>query len=86
MIPLLAVIRWRRGDGRRLGLWVPLFLLWLLLLPVAVILLPLVILLLAIAGTNPFRFLGAGWQCLSALRGTCIDFDNRDRALYLFIY
>jgi hypothetical protein len=85
MIPMLAVVRWRTHGGRRLGVWIPLILLWLLLLPVIVILLPVAILVLAIAGSNPFRVIGAVWRLLAALRGTRIDFASRASSLFISI-
>jgi uncharacterized membrane protein len=86
MIPVLALLRWRRPGGRRHSLWLPLFLLWLVLLPLILILLPVLILVLALAGARPFATLAGLWGIFTALKGTQIDFQSADGILVIHVF
>jgi hypothetical protein len=85
MIPLFAVVGFRRPGRRGFHLWLPLLLVWLLLLPLILVLLPIVIAILALARAKPLRVLATLWSFLAALRGTHIEIDSRDAAVLIRI-
>jgi hypothetical protein len=85
MIPVVAIVRFRRAGARDVRLWLPLFIVWLLLLPLILVLLPVVIIVLAAARSRPFATLAAAWCCFSALRGTRIELDSQSQALFIHI-
>jgi hypothetical protein len=74
-----------RKQGRGFRLWIPLFLVWLLLLPIVVVLLPLM-LLVCLFMENGFRALAAGWQLLTGLRGTNVEFTEGAHCVALRIW
>lgn len=84
MIPLMVTMQigW---NSHRLRLWIPLFLVWLLLLPIVLVLMPFV-LLAWLVGTNAFRALAAGWQLLTGLRGTQVEFTEAAQSVALHIW
>lgn len=75
MPPMLVLTDVRR-KGRRIRLWVPLFLIWLLLLPVAVLLFPVFIVLCLAFGREPLAAMDAVYDLLSGLTGTVIEIDT----------
>ena len=70
MMPTLALIHVEQPSGRRIHLWLPLFLLWILLL----ILSPLILLLVLVYGlagqVSPWRVFAAFGSLLWNLSGT----------------
>jgi hypothetical protein len=86
MIPVVAIVGFRRPGGRSFRLWLPLFLIWLLLLPVILLLAPIVIVILAAARAQPFRTLAALWSFISALGGTLIEIDSGEQTLFIQLY
>jgi hypothetical protein len=86
MIPLFAILRVHTSRRRRFGLWLPLFLLWLLLLSLALLLLPIFVIGCLIARMNPWRVFIAGWQVLTGLRGTHIEFEQAQSKVLLRIF
>jgi hypothetical protein len=85
VIPLLAVISFHIGEGRRFRFWLPLILLWLLLVPVSLLLSPFVVIAFLVLRVNPFRGVAAAWQFLSGLRKTEIEFDQRAQGFSICI-
>jgi hypothetical protein len=77
MIPILAVIQFRKKDSPRIRLWVPLILIWLLLLPIVLLLLPVFLIACLFLWLNPFSALGVFGGIFCALRGTHIDVEDR---------
>jgi len=75
-----------RKQGRGFRLWIPLFLVWLLLLPIVIVLLPFVLLACLFLGTKGFRALAAGWQLLTGLRGTHVEFTEAAHCVALHIW
>ena len=86
MIPVVAIVGFRRPGGRGFRLWLPLFLIWLLLLPLVLLLVPIVIVMLTAARAQPLRTLAALWSFFSALGGTLIEIDSREQTLLIHIY
>ena len=86
MIPVLALVRWRRPGGRCHGVWLPLILIWLILLPFVLVLLPFAILILALVGAKPLGTVAALWNLLVALKGTEIDVDGPSGAFVIRIF
>lgn len=70
MIPTLALVHVEQPSGRRIHLWLPLFLLWILLL----ILSPLILLLVLVYGlagqVSPWRVITSFGSLLWNLSGT----------------
>jgi hypothetical protein len=83
MIPMMALLRVERATGRRLSLWLPLFLFWLLALPFVLVALPIVVIVLAVMGRNPFAILWAWWRLFAAMPGTRIEVSGRRNSLFL---
>ena len=54
MIPLVAIVQVHPSHGRRIRLWLPLFLVWLLLVVLGLVLSPLILIACLIARLNPF--------------------------------
>jgi len=79
MMPPLLVLLDIEKAGRRMRLWLPLFLVWLLLLPLVLVLLPFAILALAVIGLRPFHAIGVLFGAIAALKGTVIEI-TRPRA------
>jgi hypothetical protein len=83
MMPPMAILISVEKPGRRVRLWLPLFVVWLLLLPLVLVLLPFAILALAIMGRRPFHFIGALFAVLAALKGTAIGIAKPRRAVFI---
>jgi hypothetical protein len=78
MIPLIAIVQIEPRNGRRIRLWLPLFLVWLLLVVLGLLLSPLILIACLIARLNPFR---AIWRLVSvfvAMAGTHIEVQSPD--------
>ncbi|HEY0107022.1 MAG TPA: hypothetical protein VGB91_13135, partial [Rhizomicrobium sp.] len=74
--PMLAIVHVSSGRvGRRIRLWVPLFLVWLILLPVFLVLLPVYFVVCAVTDIAPFQTLGAFLSVLGSLGGTHVEVD-----------
>ena len=86
MIPLLADLRIERGRGRRIRVWLPLFLLWLLALPVLIAILPVVAVVLLASGRNPLRLFTAYWGVLNAIPGSHIEVNGQHGLVYIHVY
>jgi hypothetical protein len=86
MPPLLARLQIVGRDGRRLRLWLPLFLLWLIALPFVIVALPVVIVVLALTGRRPFAVVAAYWRVLAAMSGIDVEFNGRRASLALHVY
>ena len=85
--PMLAVIRILPSrTGRRIRLWVPLFLVWLLLLPFILVLLPVYFVVCAVMDIAPFRTLGAFFGVLGSLNGTHVEVESRNAAVFIHVY
>ena len=81
--PMMMRVRVDRAGRRRLGCWLPLFLLWPILLILFVLLLPflLVVCLFPRWGRRmrtTFRGLPVLWKAVCALRGLTVDVSGRD--------
>ena len=81
-----AVLRVERPQRRSVRLWLPLFFVWLLALPVAIVVLPLAALVLIAYGRNPLRLFAAWWNVLSAVSGSHIEMQRRQKHVYLHVY
>ena len=78
MIPLVAIIRIRDEErGRRLFLWIPLFLIWLLLLPFVPLLVFVLLIICAAKEIDPIRALHVGFDFVAAFAGTQIEVESR---------
>ena len=86
MPPLLARLQIVRRDGRRLRLWLPLFLFWLVALPFVIVALPVVIVILALMGRRPFAVVAAYWRVMAAMSGTEIELNGRRSSVALHVY
>ncbi len=86
MPPMIARIRIERRDGRRLRLWLPLFLFWLIALPFVAVALPVVAVVLAAMGRRPFAILAAYWRVLGAIPGTDIELSGRRALVFMHVY
>ncbi len=85
--PMLAVVRILPSrTGRRIRLWVPLFLVWLLLLPFMLVLLPVYFVVCAVMDIAPFATLGAFFAVLGSLNGTHVEVDSPDAAVLIHVY
>ncbi len=89
MIPLVASvhIQVRRGEQRRLRLWlpVPIVIVWLLLLPIAVVLLPVFVVACLAVRLRPLRTLSVIWGVLSALAGTEFALQHGESAIHVHL-
>jgi hypothetical protein len=78
MIPTLMQVRVKTSAGRRIGLWLPLFLLWVVVLLVS----PLLLLALgfaALAGQpQPWPVLKAAWGVVNGLSGLDVDVKSEE--------
>ena len=80
-------------KDRRIGLWLPLFLLWPLALVVLIILSPLIliaVLVLWVIGWGNWalmaiKALGAAGGCMYAMRGLKVDVQNRYQTVYISV-
>ncbi len=85
--PMLAVVHIRPSRiGRRIRLWVPLFLIWLLLLPFMLVLLPVYFVVCAVSNIAPFATLGAFLAVLGSLTGTHVELDSPDASFFIHVY
>ena len=76
MIPSLLALHLRTATGRRIRLWIPLFLVWLVLLPVAPLLLMLLLVGALIGRINPWRAVAVLWGILTSLSGVNVDVSS----------
>lgn len=76
MPPMLLLTEVRRRKGRKIRLWVPLFLVWILLLPVAVLLFPVFVVLSLAFGLEPLAAMDVVYDLLAGLAGTRIEIDT----------
>ena len=83
MIPYLAVLKLRCPSGRGIHLWIPLALIWILLLPVALLGLPFLFLFCLIGRVSLVRALRTLGAVLGGLRGTRIQFEDRNHCVSL---
>jgi hypothetical protein len=73
MIPLIAVVQIEPRGGRRIRLWLPLFLVWLLLVVLGVLLSPLILIGCLIVRLNPFQVIWSLIRVFVAMAGTHIE-------------
>jgi hypothetical protein len=85
MMPVLARLGLRVGDGRRFRLWIPLPLVYLLLAPLLVLALPVFIVFCRGAGVDPIRSLAVAGRILAATRGTAVEVESREVSILLHI-
>jgi hypothetical protein len=85
MPPLLLRLHVAR-NGRRFGLWLPLFLAWLIILPFAVVTVPVVAIVLALLGRHPLRLFAAWWSLVCAIPGSRIEVNDRRGVVFLHVY
>lgn len=81
MIPVFAIVHVEPRRGRRIRLWLPLFLVWLLLAVLGLLLSPLILIGCLIARLNPFATL---WNLIGvfvALAGVNIEITSPDAAV-----
>lgn len=70
MIPTLALIHVEQPSGRRIHLWLPLFLLWILLLILSPLILLLVLVYCVVGQVSPWRAITSFGSVLWSLSGT----------------
>ena len=85
--PLLMHLR-TANNGRRVGLWLPLFLLWLVVMPIVIALAPLVLIATVILWPfglgKPFLLIGpAIFRCICNLSGLEIDVKSGQQLLLM---
>jgi hypothetical protein len=85
MMPVLARLGLRVGDGRRFRLWIPLPLVYLLLAPLLVLALPVLLVLCPRVGVSPVRLLVVAGGILAATRGTAVEVESREVSVLLHI-
>ncbi len=76
----------RAQTGRRLSLWLPLFLFWLIALPFVIVTLPVVAIVLVLLGRNPLRVFAAYWSLLSAIPGSHFEIESGRGLVFLHVY
>lgn len=85
--PVFAVLRIRpTGKGRKINLWLPLFLIWILLLPLVLILLPFAIVAMTAKGIRPFHTLGALLRVLGSTAGTSVEVDRPGQLVHIHVF
>jgi hypothetical protein len=78
MIPVFAIVHIEPRHGRRIRLWLPLFLVWLLLVVLGLLLSPLILIACLIARLNPLATI---WNLIGvfvALAGVNIEITSPD--------
>ena len=85
MIPLVATIRLRHGDGTGFRLWIPLFLVWALVLPVGLVLFPVVLLVCFCVRVSVIGLYVTGWRVLNSMRNLLVDVESQDVSIRLRI-
>jgi hypothetical protein len=78
VIPFFAVVRIEPRRGRRIRLWLPLFLVWLLLVVLGLLLSPLILIGCLIARLNPFGVIWSLVGVFVALSGVNIEITSPD--------
>jgi hypothetical protein len=81
VIPLVAVVQIEPRRGRRIRLWLPLFLVWLLLVVLGLLLSPLILVACVLTRLNP---LGTVWRLVRvfvAMAGTHIEVRSPEAAV-----
>ena len=81
MIPLIAVVHIEPRNGRRIRLWLPLFLVWLLLVILGLLLSPLILIGCLIARLNPFLTIWSLGRVFVAMAGTHIEVQSPDAVI-----
>jgi uncharacterized membrane protein len=83
VIPLLLVLRIRNERGRRVNLYLPLFLVWVLLAPLALVALVVLCVVAPFRGIAPHRVLPAVWRVICGLRGLRVDVDSPEARVFV---
>ena len=78
MIPLIAIVQVHPHPGRRIRLWLPLFLVWLLLVVLGLVLSPLILIACLIARLNPFTAIWSLIRVFVAMSGTDIEVESAE--------
>lgn len=78
MIPVFAIVKFEPRHGRRIRLWLPLFLVWLLLVVLGLLLSPLILIGCLIARLNPFAVIWSLVRVFVALAGVNIEITSPD--------
>jgi hypothetical protein len=81
MIPLVAIVQIEPRHGRRIRLWLPLFLVWLLLVVLGLVLSPLILIACLIARLNPFQTVWRLVGVFVAMAGTHIEVQSPDAVI-----
>jgi len=81
MIPLIAVVQIEPRHGRRIRLWLPLFLVWLLLVILGLLLSPLILIACLIVRLNPLRVIWSLISVFVAMAGTHIEVQAPDAVI-----
>jgi len=85
MIPQLVTVRYRRPDGRRLRLPVPVLPVLLLLSPLLLLTVLAGLIACLVFGVNAIDALGGAWQLVLALPGTRIELDDGRTAVLVSV-
>lgn len=85
--PSIMRVRLKSDGRRKLGLWLPLFLIWPLVLVVALLLLPLLLLVAALRGRlrKAFWLLPRIWMFFCAIRGLRVVVSKPGEGLTLYV-
>jgi hypothetical protein len=75
VIPLIAIVQVQVPHGRRIRLWLPLFLVWLLLVVLGLVLAPLILIACLIARLNPFTAIWSLIRVFVVMAGTNIEVE-----------
>ena len=87
MLPMVARLHVvRRGNRRRLRLWLPLFLLWLLLLPLMVLALPFLFIAALVFGIRFWSTIRAVLGLLAAFRGTRVEVTDPNTRVFVNLH
>ncbi|HEY0281197.1 MAG TPA: hypothetical protein VGC27_01080 [Rhizomicrobium sp.] len=86
MIPLWMSFHLRTPRGTSLRLGLPLFLIWLLLLPLAIVIAPFALIACVLLRFSPLGCIAFIWGLLSAARGTHLEIEAPDGAVFLHLY
>ncbi|HEX4197738.1 MAG TPA: hypothetical protein VHZ26_09865 [Caulobacteraceae bacterium] len=81
MIPVFAIVQIAPRRGRRIRLWLPLFLVWLLLAVLGLLLSPLILIGCLIARLNPFAVIWSLARVFAALAGVNIEISSPDASV-----
>ncbi len=81
MIPLIAIVQIKPRNGRRIRLWLPLFLVWLLLVVLGLLLSPLILIGCLIARLNPLQVIWSLIRVFVAMAGTNIEVQSPEATI-----